>query len=613
MRNMRRFGGVALAVALAATGTGGAQAIGARAGRTDTTGCAQGSVGAAAVALHGAGTQVESVDDVGGLRSAKVHVPEIVMPGVERRLVQVDGGWCDAASAFNVAWGPTRARDAVATAKAYVAVAAAPFFDGITVREAERTGVGSGPAVVSLVTHARTNGVVAEWTVTVDGEGVRRATWTATDFAVAPFEARWEGLTALPGAGRTFVRGDGGLLAEVDPVEAIATASSTSTRGPAGVETASSLQLSDGFVVDFRNSETSYGVDLGTDTGVAAVDYLRLMRSATELNYETFLGWGLRRGWPGRGVVRIDDAISAYCMACVAYSPQFNVHMNSQMAPAMRALGYTYPDDDLFMTDVLGHEIFHNFQLAHGGDGLNSLGGAYIEGLARAQETMHGYSHISHQPGSAIYGSGSGGCNGYVEYGVGVTMAWHVYDACAVWMAFYGDEGPTSIKRLINLSPGYGSLGSETAPVRLLADAWGLPTQEALARYAAKSLTGTGLTWGAADGSSAPLDWGVHMNRWRPPALARGGSVSADVDAAAIMGAVFHEPGTIGVSGVSGVRLFRVSPDGGLTPIADGDVVTPHIDCEGATGDAVICRSTGSWIVAVTPDRRGGTVRLTLD
>lgn len=125
-------------------------------------------------------------------------------------MIEADGRWCEATS-FNQAWKSAgrSVGDGRDMAMAYARLAAAPYFDGVTV-----TGTDLGALGTWVVrTHARTNGVDARWTIVTDTTGIRSATWTATAFAHRPFEASWEGLTALPGAGESYTRLADGLLA----------------------------------------------------------------------------------------------------------------------------------------------------------------------------------------------------------------------------------------------------------------------------------------------------------------------------------------------------------------------------------------------------------------
>ncbi|HEX2031232.1 MAG TPA: hypothetical protein VHL78_07520, partial [Actinomycetota bacterium] len=156
--------------------------------------CAPGSAGQAAVALFGPGTELVGTEQAAGLKTALVLEPRIY-PGTRQRMIAAAGRWCEATTGFNRAWelAGRPVADGRALAEAYASLAAAPYFDGITVK---RTTGAAGTWTV--LTHARTNGVEARWAIITDAHGIRTATWTATAFGREPLEASWEGLTALP-------------------------------------------------------------------------------------------------------------------------------------------------------------------------------------------------------------------------------------------------------------------------------------------------------------------------------------------------------------------------------------------------------------------------------
>ena len=123
--------------------------------------------------------------------------------------------------------------------------------------------------------------------------------------------------------------------------------------------------------------DSHVGVDSGVDSGVHRVDIVRDTMRAIKLNYEEYLSWGLKKGWesrtdavlPDRGFVYINDALSAYCLACVFIADDFQIHFISEVRDRAQALGYSYPDEIKAFNDVLGHEMFHNFQNAYNNPG----------------------------------------------------------------------------------------------------------------------------------------------------------------------------------------------------------------------------------------------------
>lgn len=520
---------------------------------------------------------VTGVDRVRGRETALASVP-IVMPGARHRLVRVGGTWCDALAGFNA----TPATDAVEAASMFASVAAARYFDQVTVRDARLTA----PGVVQLTTHARTNGVVAQWRVVVDDRGVRQASWKATEFAVAPFEGDLHGPTALPGATIDYARGDTGLLAAVnDPF--------TAKAAPPTVGT-SVIETSDGFKIIVSRGHAPYAYSTSR-TGVATVDVNELAVRTARENYEDFVSWGLKRGWNGPGHVFIDGGLSAVCMACVLNEPNskvFNVHMLSAFAEYAELLGYTYPDPELFFSTVMGHEIFHNFQIANGSGNFSS---AFVEGTARFQETLHDYSRVSHQPGSLVYGNdGSGnGCNDYItalEY----RLAWHTYDACFAWMSVYVDHGLDALVAIVETDSRRISL--ETA----IENATGVPLETTMSRVAMRALTGDGLVWGPATGAGPALDWSQYLDRWTPAPLAPS---SRTLDSGAITGGSIAAatPVSLSATGPGGFAVVRRDQAGtSITPVAgDAEVAAP------APGEDV-------WLTAVAGSG-GATLRVGLD
>ncbi|MDX6664558.1 MAG: hypothetical protein QOG68_764, partial [Solirubrobacteraceae bacterium] len=274
---MKRSWAALAAIAIAAAVPAGA--------RASAAGCVPGSAAGAGVALFGHGTEVARHDTVAGLRTALVLAPYIE-PGTRHRLVGIDGGWCDAETAFNRAWiaNGRAVGDGAAMAAAYARLAAAPYFDRTSVLS-ERSVAGAHV----LRTHARTNGVEATWTIVTDRAGVQAARWAETAYAVKPFRAQWEGLTAVSGASERYTRGAGGALGAVRGLPRAAAvadpAAEVSTTG------------ADGFKIIVGIGDTRQGVDAGSDTGTSRLDILRMTRDVLAENYTDFYNWGFRGDW----------------------------------------------------------------------------------------------------------------------------------------------------------------------------------------------------------------------------------------------------------------------------------------------------------------------------
>lgn len=499
-------------------------------------GCVAADLDDAATHLLGPGTEVVSVDGA----TALVLTPG-VYPGVRHRLMRTDGGWCPAAS-LNLLAPVT---SPVRVAERAVTVLPAPFFDGITVLESALVA----PGVVELTTHARTNGVVARWTVTIDALGVREASWEALEFAVPPFEPQWEGLTAVPGATWSYARTATGQVEPTQTIEDLLAADEPSPTISYTTQDEFTIHVSVGdahFAPQAAN--TIFGTSLPTvyggvapdpdmDTGNANADYLRIMGEAVQVNADDFYDWGLRKGWRDEeGNLYVDGALSAYCWACVLVSEYFNVHMHHAIYPALEALGYSYPDERLALIDIVGHEMVHNYQNAYGKP--NSVGGgrhnSYSEGTARFSETLHSYSHVSHQPESLIYANNTNGCNGWQGGNADAAFAagpltGQSYDACYFWMTVHADHGVDALVGLIENSQGLPAGRPWEIYAGAIQTATGVALDEVLANFAAMALTGRDYRWGApADPEWPVLDWAVHLDRWSPSReVAAGRTVEA--------------------------------------------------------------------------------------
>lgn len=424
-----------------------------------------------------------------------VALVPLVHPGVRVRLVPVGGAWCDAQRAYNLL--PDAAPLDVATG--YAQVAAAAWFDGVRVIDAREVA----PGLVRLTTHARTNGVVADWTIALDAAGVRSARFVATRFAVAPFEAQIEGLTALPGLSRGFERAADGLLVPAEPL--FPSGSVVDPNELVAVD-----RMPDGFEIQFQDGGTPFYPKLDEPP-------LHTIREATRENYAEFLAWGVRTGWPGRGTIFVYDASALQCLACVRWGEEFNVHLSSRMGEAMTAIGYTYPDERAAMSSVLGHEIFHNIQHVYAGSAAASLGGAFVEGTARFQETLHVYSWVSPQAGSVVYARDANGCNDELGVQTGSVTLFdgpatdQSYSACDLWLGFHGRHGLAGIEALTEASPGQAYKTGWAEIHRLLVAATGRPVEDEIARSPPRS-SPVRTTSGGPRRTSARRSTGAHTS-----------------------------------------------------------------------------------------------------
>lgn len=510
--------------------------------------CVSGDVATAGAKLFGAGTEFAGTNQVGGLTTALVLEPYIA-PGTRHRLVSVPGGWCDAEAAFNHAWQANGRSylEGAAMAEAYARLAAAPYFDQTTVTS--RTSVAG---VHTINTHSLTNGVEAKWTIVTDALGVRVANWATTDFAVKPFVPQWEGLTAVDGAKESYTRSVGGTVLAGHGLP-------TSDIDEPAAEL--SYTGADGFKVVVSMGDSRNAVDVGTDTGNSRVDILRMTRDVVRENYEDFYAWGFRGDWaPHRhrinayvggltvnsaptfgpaktGYVSIDDQTSVFCQACVWIADDFQIHMVSEFRAFLEALGYTYPgssDKDVF-SDILGHEMFHNWQNNYVKPDATkrSVPGSYAEGTARFQETLHSYSHVSHQPDSLLYANDTNGCNGLSASDAGMSAGafeTQLYDACNFFLPWYGVHGLAGFVKLVKegAPAGAGVAGATNSAkvLKAIEVATGEPYSHSAAEWAAGAITGKGMEWGPPAGSGQTLDWGHYLNRLKPAQLLDGQSAT---------------------------------------------------------------------------------------
>lgn len=578
--------------------------------------CHTSSATEATTALLGTGSELVEVAG-----DQALALEPLVAPGTRSRLLAVgDDVWCPA-GAVNAVAATRGGLDELGLAELAATTLAAAHFDGVRVMEATQVA----PGRVTLTTHARTNGVVADWDVELDALGVRRATWTATDFAQAPFTAETEGLTALPGATRTYERTATGLLEPTVTIRELATQQDQQDPSPF-----ISVESPDGFVAHVVEGDatfytgaanslagtglpTVYGgiaPDPDTDTGVTQVDYLRIMGEGLEVNFEDFHGWGWRQGWVDEeGALYVDGALSAYCLACVLVSEYFNIHMSRAITPALDALGYSYPDERLALVNIVGHEMVHNYQNAYGKP--DSVGGgrhnSYSEGMARFSETLHDYSHVSHQTESLVYANDTNGCNGWQGDDADAAhragpLTGQSYDACYFWKTVHGAYGIDAFLGVMENTAGLES----GRPWEIFDDAIAAGTGDdlvdVLANFAAMSLTHDGYVWGnPANPETEELDWARFLDRWTPLASFTGPTVSATLRDGGTVAYRLPRSGTIDVSEGDGHGVALVVDDGTevtTTLLSDGDVVDP------GSGDA--------WIVLLNASTENSQVSATL-
>lgn len=541
--------------------------------------CADGPLNRASVDIFAPGTEVVARQAIAGLDGALVLEPRIA-PGTRGRLLRVGTAWCEASSSFNLAWTAAgrsfhpAAREAAA--RAYAQLAAAPYFDGVTVMAVREIG----PSTYRLTTHALTNGVDADWVIAIDADGVRTAKWTASAFAQQPFEAEAEGLTALPGGTETYSRLGRELLVAA---RGLPTAESARKAAAPGL---AEYVSPDEFVIAVSVGDSRVAIDPGQDTGVRKADIVRENLRAIKINYEDFYEWGLRKGWgelepvsgPNKGYVYINDALSLFCFACVFIADDFQIHMMSEVELVLDQLGYSYPEGVEAYQNIIGHEMFHNFQNRYNkpgpllrGEGRNASF-AYMEGTARAQEAMHGYSKVSLQENSLIYAQDGNGCNGFDGGNFDASLAGGIfssgtYSMCYFWIPWISAEGIDGLKRLV--ARAYPAVSPEPNEplegVAALERASQLSVPEQVARFAGAAITGRGWTLGGRD-------WARLMDRWVPMDLSTGDSAVASLSTGGLFVRRLKSGATVTLKKDSNATLFVVIDTGSktITRVVDG-------------------------------------------
>ena len=501
--------------------------------------CADGPAGSAATLVSEQPT-LAGVERIEGIQAAIVVDP-MIPPGIASALLEIGGRWCPV-EWFNAAaaeWLPNP--DPVSLAKAFASVAAMQYLGEVAVEDVAV----AGPAV-HLVTMGGRHGAESRWVVTVDDAGVRAASfttlsWNLTDGVVgehgsAGSHASIEGVTSLPGHTRTFRRApDGRVLIDagvedllersIREREAAVRRAATLAHLPPGDDLRHEFE--DGLVIKVSYGMSPYTPDSGQDTGVAHADRLRTMLKGAVMHYEDFMRWGVTDpfGNAGRtvggndiggleraGYINVDSPLTPVCIACAFLTDAMELHV-AYLTPEILQLvaPVSYPDSEKLMQTVIGHEMVHSLQGGYGnGSGATSLGSAFIEGLARASESLHDIAGNSFQPGAMSYVDNSNGCEGFdngasswIEAQARGPFDGHTYDACYFWWTYLAAHGPEGFVDLLEslpaaLASGGGSSASRSLRLLALASPEGDAAVE-MARWGAAAAAGS-----SADGFTIP-------------------------------------------------------------------------------------------------------------
>lgn len=519
---------------------------------------------------------------------------------MRHRLVEAGGAWCDARVAFNAAWSLAgRPRDALAMAEAYAQLGAAPWFDGVTILSSSEAG-----GVATLRTHARTNGIVAEWVVATDARGVALAKWTSVAWGVAPFDAQIEGVTAAPGATHEVQAAPTGALVDATtPVWLLPPIEDPSVAVPLTLM----AYGDDGFQIQVWASASGVNPDHGVYAGETHADFMLLTRDLAEQNYNEFLSWGLQKGWTpaNKGNIYVDSDTSLTCLACVYIRQDFNIHVSRAVMDALFALGYSYPNATLGYSTVLGHEMMHTFQNAYSkptGSG-NFMDGAWSEGQARFQESLHEYAQVSHQPESLIYAADGNGCNGYgTNYRGGVANG-RSYAACLFWFGWYSRYGVTGLVDILEASRDHATKTGWAELAGAIEQGVGESAGVGVAQFALTRLTGRDLAWGSPTGASPAYDWDAYFTDYAATARSAPSTFSAgSISGGGFSAYELTTGATVSFTG-TGLELYVVRDDGAdatLTAVGNGAAVAAP-----AAGEQV-------WIVLVKPGAGSASSTITL-
>ncbi len=549
---MRR---VVTAVLVGAIGLAGAPSP--QAGPGPDAVCRRGSAQAAATALLHPGARVTEVVEVAGATTASVDVP-LVAPATRDRLVRTPEGWCTLEGVGAV----LPVGDATAVATAFARLAPRAFHGEVHVLRAEEVDATGAGTLVRLRTVSDANGVLADWEVRVDRDGVVEATATTVDIGVGVgFEVAIEGITSLPGHRLTWRRAaDGRIVAETTVAGLLAEAAAAEPLGP-GDPTV--YEASDGFVIELRSYNSPMPLVELVPTGVDLLDRHRNYLTYAAENYEAFLEWGLEDRWPDVGVLSVDGATALACLACATIGDTFLVHMNS-LFPELAQLLFDdleYEDNEEFTHGVIGHEILHAFQGGYGDGQAGILGRGFIEGIARASEALHHTAHGTHQPRSIMFHDSANGCNGFER-----AASWegamakgpfrdHTYDTCHYWLTWlHRNEGQRGVARLLEALPEtLASIGAldldrpEDANLFLQVQAGADPLRDQAA-WAVAGATGVGWTLHAGLGGEL-LDWFEWMQGPTWTVLGVGDGVGEVLDPGGVLAARLAEGGVLRTQG----------------------------------------------------------------
>jgi hypothetical protein len=572
-----------------------------------------------AAALIGEDAVASPVPAVAAGQPIVIVTDPLVPPGIPHALLRTGAGLCTV-EAFNLTVAPGL-DDPAALAATFAATAGMPWLGEVDV-----TDVRVGGDVVALTTVGGRHGASSDWTIAVDRRGIREASFTTTAIglgdpgpgATPAGVHTLEGVTSLPGHDRRWSRDADGLL-RIDASILDDLAADRADRDAAAANAARVAGLApgelledelDGQVVRMTLGIAAPGVQTAY-TGVDLADRLLYVHDGMGRIYDQYESWGATDVWdaPTRtifgistivpdpiGYINFNSGISEYCLACAFTGEAIEIHVNLAFAELTEGplLGVSYPDDNSYTLEVVGHEFTHAVQGGYG-DGRAPLLNSFFEGTATASQALFHEAENSAQPGSIEYLDTPNGCEGFendfpgwIEAQAEGPFDFQSYAACYFWWAYLARHGGPGLVRIMEALPGIRSDAPESAVAPHLRqldlaspDGDGA---EDLAFWAAAYTAGTAADgYRITDGSGDVHDWFALL---RPAERARdlapgtahdvtlvdGGTAGFRVTAAGTLDAL-PEGARAFVYDIADGHLHLVSPADQGTPLAAGQIL----------------------------------------
>ena len=463
----------------------------------------------------------------------------LVPPGIPHALLDTAAGLCTTET-FNLTAAPSLA-GALARATAFASTAGMPWLGAVEVRDAQVVG-----DTVKLTTFGGRHGVTSRWAITLDNAGVSQAAFETVAFGTGLRDAdahSLEGVTSLPGNRRSWSRDTLGLL-QVNATITDDLAASHAERDAAAANAARVAGLApgellehelDGQVIRFTLGVAAPGVE-AVPTGVDQADRLLYMHEGMGRIYQQYKQWGATDVWGSTsrtlagtstvapdpvGYINFNSGVSEYCLACAFLGDFIEIHVNLHFAELTEnpvVLGVSYPDDNSYMLEVVGHEFTHAVQGGYGNGNVGLTNGFY-EATATASQALFHEAENSAQRGSIEFLDNANGCEGFENGRSGWIQAQargpfvggQTYDACYFWWTYMANHGGEGLVRLMEALPGVRGQGNANIDRHLLQLDLASPQRDGtpdLAYWAAAYTAGSdGDGYKITDGSGDLHDW----------------------------------------------------------------------------------------------------------